>query len=156
MKTNSVKLSNEEFTKVENVMRKLAESNNISDVSSVDINLSQNNSMIRFNKTAVPTDLAEEFNPYSKNKETRELVFPAAALNREVLSPFKEFMKQHQETEMIPSNLMGQLETVYDELLSVWGSLQDYARGDADSFESFNEKEDFDPSVGGQTYTSPA
>jgi len=126
MKTNSVQLHDSEFKEVENIMKKLAESNNVSDVSSVDINLSQASSMIRFNKTAVPQDLAEDISSHSVSGEQTA---PAKFLVVQVLAPLRTFVDNHRESGMVTPEVFEKIEGAYGILRDSWEYLKEDTEG---------------------------
>ena len=131
MNTTSVKLNDTTFKEIEGIIQKVAQENNISGVTSVNIKLSkdESQSLVHFDKVAVPQDLAEEMNPQMVTEETGKRVFPHGQLV-DIVSDLGVFLEKHKESGMIPDDIMDRLENLHNELSNVWSRLADFAMGE--------------------------
>lgn len=157
MKTSTIKLNDTSFKEIEGIIQKVAQDNNISDVASVSIKLSKDQSLVSFDKVAVPKELAEEVNPYAKSKETGRRVSPSEYLLFDVITPLNDFLEIHQESGMVEDAYLEKLTEIEKQLRYVWFPLSEKATGSGvESYKEFDVKKEEDllhPSVGeGRTY----
>ena len=121
MNTTSVKLNDTTFKEIEGIIQKVAQDNKIANVTSVSIKLSKDQSLVSFDKVAVPTDLAEELGPQSVSPESKL---------HDIVADLGSFIDSHKESGMIPDSIKGRLDSAFIELRAVWADWSDETRGE--------------------------
>ena len=82
-------------------------------------------------KTAVPRDLAEEFDSDTRFErqdknyvpQSEEYVFAVDRLITRVVEPLRNFIEDHKESGMLKSEVVEELESLYKQLSSLWYDL---------------------------------
>ena len=82
-------------------------------------------------KTAVPQDLAEEFDSDTRFErqdkdyvsQSKEYVFPIDRLLMRVVQPLSSFVEDHKESGMLEPEVIEELESLYKQLSRLWYNL---------------------------------